>query len=406
MQNHKTVYKPHRWITIAAILLSCLLFTACERKEQAPPPPPVSEVSIITVKYEKLMLTSELPGRTSAYRIAEIRPQVSGIIQKRLFTEGSNVQAGQVLYQIDAAPLQAALDNAKAALVRAKSSLPALRSRVERYKNLLADKAVSQQDYDDAAASLLQVEADIQYWKANLAAARINMRYTKVKAPISGRIGKSIVTDGAIVTAYQPMAIASIQQMDPIYADLAQSTSDLLNLKNRLKDHRFNQHATDQDKVRLIIEDGSNYPFEGVLQFSDVTVDPTTGSVIMRVVFPNPEGLLLPGMFVRALIKEGLSEQAILIPQQGVSRDPKGNPFALIVNSQNTVERRMLKLYRAIEDKWLVLEGLVPGDRVIVEGLKMLRPGTMVKASPFNEVQTKHQAGTITQAKKAGQGGK
>ena len=304
------------------------------------------------------------------YRIAEIRPQVNGLIQKRLFTEGSDVKADQVLYQIDPAPFQAALDNAKAALGRAEANLPSIRSRAERYKELLADKAVSQQDYDDAAAALTQVEADIQYWKATVETARINLGYTRVTAPISGRIGKSNVTDGAIVTAYQPMALATIQQLDPIYVDVPQSTTDLLRLKSRLKDGRLKQNGTDQNKVKLILEDGTPYPLEGTLQFSDVTVDPTTGSVILRAVFPNPEGVLLPGMFVRAVIKEGVNEQAILIPQQGVSRDPKGNPFALIVDAESKAGLRMLTLDRAIGDKWLVSSGLAPGDRVIVEGLQ------------------------------------
>jgi len=350
------------------------------------------EVSTVTVQTQKIMLTTELPGRTSAFRVAEIRPQVSGLIQKRLFTEGSDVKAGQVLYQIDPAPFQAVLDNAKAALGRAEANLPAIRSRAERYKELLADKAVSQQDYDDAAAALTQVEADIQYWKATVETARINLGYCRVVAPISGRIGRSSVTDGAIVTAYQPMALATIQQLDPIYADVPQSTTDLLRLKSRLKDGRLKQNGTDQNKVKLILEDGTAYPLEGTLQFSDVTVDPTTGSVILRVIFPNPEGVLLPGMFVRAVIKEGVNEQAILIPQQGVSRDRKGNPFALIVDADGKVEPRMLTLDRAIGDKWLVSVGIAPGERVIVEGMQRLRPGMVVKAVLFEECGTKPAA--------------
>lgn len=403
---NKTVYKLLRWGVATALLAGGFLLAGCDRQQQGPPPRPVPEVSIITVKSEKVMLTSELPGRTSAFRIAEIRPQVSGIVQKRLFIEGSDVKAGQVLYEIDAAPLQAALDNALAALGRAESNLPALESRAERYKSLLSDKAVSQQAYDDASASLMQVKADIQYWKASVATARINLGYTKVRAPIFGRIGKSNVSDGAIATAYQPMALATIQQMDPIYADIAQSATDLLHLKKRLQDQRFNRHEKDQDKVRLIIEDGTSYPLEGELQFSDVTVDPTTGSVIMRVVFPNPEGMLLPGMFVRAVVKEGLNEQAVLIPQQGVSRDPKGNPYALIVNAESRTEIRMLRLDRAVKDKWLISEGLVPGDRVVVEGLKMLRPGALVKAVPFNKTLADKGAGTDAPSEQPGPGGK
>lgn len=364
-----------------------LTLTGCDRKPQGPPPRPVPQVSTVTVQPEKIMLTTELPGRTSAFRVAEIRPQVSGLIQKCLFTEGSDVKAGQVLYQIDPAPFAAALKNAQAAIGRAEANQPAVKSRAERYKALLPDKAVSQQDYDDAAAALTQVEADIQYWKATMETAHINLGYTRVTAPISGRIGKSTVTDGAIVTAYQPIPLATIQQLDPIYVYVPQPTTDLLRLKSRLQDGLLNQQGKDQNNVKLILEDGAPYSLEGTLQFSDVTVDPTTGSVTLRTLFPNPDGILLPGMFVQAVIREGVNEQAILIPQQGVSRDPRGNPFALVVDAESKAGLRPLTLDRAIGDKWLVSAGLAPGDRVIVEGLLMLRPGTVVKAAPFDPAQ-------------------
>ena len=407
MQFSEIVYNPLKWTVVLAALLSSLLITGCDRQSQAPPPLPVAEVSTVTVQTQKIMLTTELPGRTSAYRIAEIRPQVSGLVLKRLFTEGSNVKTGQMLYQIDPAPFQAALDNARAALARAEASLPSLNLRVERYNALLADKAVSQQDYDDAAAVLQQSEADIQYWKAMVETARINLRYTQVTSPISGRIGRSNVTEGAIVTAYQPVPLATIQQLDPIYVNVPQSTTELLRLKRRLEDGRLKNHETDQNKVKLILEDDTAYPQEGTLQFSDVTVDPTTGSVILRVVFPNPKGVLLPGMFVRAVIKEGVNEQAILVPQQGVSRNPKGKPFALIVDAESKAGLRMLTLDRAIGDKWLVSAGLVSGDRMIVEGLLMLRPGTVVKAAPFDPTQA--EPGTATgpgaQPQKRSEGG-
>ena len=347
----------------------------------------------MTIQPQKITLTTQLPGRTSAFRIAEIRPQVSGLILKRLFTEGSEVKAGQVLYQIDPAPFQAALDNARAALGRAEANLFSIRSRAERYKELLADKAVSQQDYDDAAAALKQIQADIESWNAQVDTARINLGYTKVTAPISGYIGKSSVTDGAMVTAYQPTALATIQQTDPIYADVPQSTTELLRVKRRLQEGRLRNEETGQNKVRLILEDGTSYPPEGTLQFSDISVDPSTGSVILRTVFPNPKGMLLPGMFVRVAVKEGVEEKAILVPQQGVSRDPKGAPYAMIVDAEGKVGLRMLTLDREIGDKWLVAAGLAPGDRVIVEGLQvlqMLRPGTpvTVKATPFKEGET------------------
>jgi len=355
------------------------ILTACNRQGQAPPPPPMAEVATVTITQQQVVLTTELPGRTSPYRIAEIRPQVNGLIQKRLFTEGSDVQAGQELYQIDPAPFQAALDNAQAALGRVEANLPAIRARAGRFKELLGDKAVSQQNYDDAAAALSQAEADIRYFKATLEAARINLNYARVVSPISGRIGTSIVTDGAIVTAYQPMALATIQQLDPIYVDVPQSTTELLRLQRRLADGRLARDGTNQNAVQLILEDGAAYPQEGTLQFRDVSVDPTTGSVILRMVFPNPKGVLLPGMFVRTLVKEGVNEQAIFIPQQAVSRDPKGNPLALIVDASGNAQQRMLTLDRAIGDQWLVTAGLAAGDRVIAEGLQRVRPGAPVK---------------------------
>jgi len=292
-----------------------------------------------------------------------------------------------VLYQIDPASFQAAYDNAKAALGRAEANVPPIRLRVERYKELLPDKAVSQQEYDDAAAALKQAEAEIEIWKAAAETARINLGYTRVTAPISGRIGKSSVTDGALVTAYQPVALATIQQLDPIYVDVPQSTSELLRLRRSLEGGRLNHDRTNQQKVRIILQDGTPYQQEGTLQFQDVTVDPTTGSVILRAVFPNPEGVLLPGMFVRGVAKEGVNEQAILIPQQAVSRDPKGNPLALIVDAESKVQQRMLTVDRAIDDKWLVTSGLAPGDRVIVEGLQKVRPGVPVKEVPFDAGQ-------------------
>jgi membrane fusion protein (multidrug efflux system) len=363
---------------------------------------------------EKIMLSTELPGRTSAFRVAEIRPQVSGLILKRLFKEGSMVKAGQVLYQIDPAPFQASFDNAKAALGRAEANLPAIRSKAERYRKSLAEKAVSQQAYDEAAAALAQVEADIKFYKAALETARINLNYTKIVAPISGRIGKSNVTDGAIVTAYQPVALATIQQLDPIFVDIPQSTTELLRLKRRLEDGRLARNGTDHNTVDIILEDGAPYPKAGTLEFIDVTVDPTTGSVILRTVVPNPNSVLLPGMFVRAIVREGVNERAILVPQQGVARDPKGNPFALVVDAESKAAFRPLTIDRAIGDKWLVSAGLSPGDKVIVEGLTMLRPGTQVAAAPFDpsraEQKTAGGSGAANSpenpSSKRGEGGK
>ena len=369
---------------VLTALVSGLLLSGCDRQQQAAPPPPVPEVVVVTVQPQRVELTTELPGRTSPYLVAEIRPQVNGLIQKRLFKEGSDVKAGQVLYQIDPAPFQAALDHAKAALAKAEANVPAIRLKMQRYRELLADKAVSQQDYDDAAAALKQAEAEVEYGKAAVESARINLGYTRVTAPISGRIGRSSVTDGALVTAHQPAALATIQQLDPIYADVPQSTTELLRLRRRLEDGRLDQNGKNQQKVKLILEDNNVYSMEGTLQFRDVTVDPTTGSVILRVVFPNPEGVLLPGMFVRAVVKEGTNEQAILIPQQTVSRDPKGNPSVLIVDAEGKVQQRMLTLDRAIGDQWLVSSGLASGERVIVEGMQKARPGASVKVVPVD----------------------
>ncbi len=390
MQAHEAAYKVVRWSGVLMTLLSGLLLAGCDRRQQSPAPP-VAEVAAVTVQPQRLVLSTELPGRTSAYRIAEIRPQVNGIIQKRIFTEGSDVKADQVLYQIDPAPFRAALDSAKASLAKSEANLPAVRLRFERYKGLLAEKAVSQQDYDDREAALKEAEADIEYWKAAVETARINLDYTRVTAPISGRIGKSNVTDGALVTAYQPIPMATIQELDPIYVDVPQSTTELLRLKRRLEDNRLSQNGTNQNKVKLILEDGSAYPLEGMLQFRDVTVDPTTGSVVLRVVVPNPEGVLLPGMFVRAVVKEGTNERAILIPQQAVSHDPKGNPIALIIDAEGKIQQRRLTLDRAIGDKWLVSSGLASGDRVVVEGMQKVRPGASARVIPFDAARKAYE---------------
>lgn len=381
--NQKSHHQTIQWKALVAALLCGLAVTACNRPAQAPMAPPTPEVSTVTVSRQKALLTTELPGRTAPFRIAEIRPQVNGLILKRLFTEGTDVKAGEELYQIDPAPFQAALENAQAALGRSEASLPSIQSRANRYKEALADKAVSQQDFDDAEAALKQATADVQYYKAMVATANINLKYAHVVSPISGRIGTSAVTDGAIVTAYQPMALATIQQLDPIYVDVPQSTAELLRLKQHLESGGLNSDGTNQNKVQLLLEDGSAYPAEGTLQFRDISVDPTTGSVILRMVFPNPNGVLLPGMFVRAVVKEGVDDQAILVPQQAVSRDPKGNPVTLIVGADGKVAQRVLNVERTVGDQWLVTSGLEAGDKVIVEGMQKVRPGAPVKEVPF-----------------------
>ncbi len=383
MQWSNDCARPPVWRKIWLFLVLGYALAGCENKTaQAPPPPPPPEVVVMSVATQRLTLTTELSGRTAAYRVAEIRPQVNGLIQKRLFVEGQDVKAGQVLYEIDPAPFRAALENARAGLGRADANVPAARLRVERFRELLSDNAVSRQDYDDASAALKQAEADVAYWKATVATAEINLNYTVIRAPISGRIGKSNVTEGAIVTAYQPMALASIQQLDPMYVDVTQSTAELQRLKNRLADGRLNTNGSGQKKVKLILEDNSTYSKEGTLQFRDVTVDPSTGSVMIRATFPNPEAVLLPGMFVRALVQEGISEEAVLIPQQAVMRDPKGNPMTLVVDGENKVGAVPLVIDRPIEDKWLITSGLKPGDRIIVEGIQKARPGGVVRVAP------------------------
>ena len=400
-QRKRFISKPVKWNVVLVVLLAGLLLTTCNRHQETAPPR-IPEVAVVVVRPQRVVLTTELPGRTSPFRVAEIRPQASGLILKRLFKEGSDVVVGQMLYQIDPAPFRAALDNAKAALARAEANLPAIRLRVERYRKLLPSKAISQQDYDEAVAALKQTQAEIKYWKAQVKTAQINLGYTRVTAPISGRIGKSNVTEGAIVTAYQPTPLATIHQLDPIYVDVPQSTAELLRLRKRLKEGNLNQGGVDRARVKLILENGTVYPHEGTLQFREVKVDPTTGSVILRMVFPNPERVLLPGMFVRAVIKEGVKEDAILVPQQAVMRTPKGAPYVLVVGPNDEVERRMLQLDRAIGDKWLVVSGISAGDRVIVEGLQFVRPGMPVKAAPFNPEKGATGPQTLPQKRQGG----
>ncbi|MFB3904237.1 MAG: efflux RND transporter periplasmic adaptor subunit [Acidobacteriota bacterium] len=378
-------------------LLMGLLVSGCKSATAPPPAMGPAEVGVVTIQPERTLLTTQLPGRTCAYLVAEIRPQVNGLIQSREFEEGAFVKAGQLLYRIDPAPYQAAYNQAKAAvataeadLITAQANLPAIRAREERFRGLVAIRAVGQQDYDDAAAALRQAEANIETRKrvvesarAAVETARINLSYTPIISPISGRIGVSNITVGALAAAYQPTPLAVVQQLDPIYVDVTQASADLLSLRRRLQSGVIKRNGPTQNKVQLFLEDGTPYPLKGTLQFHDVTVDPATGSVRVRMVFPNPHNLLLPGMFVRALVEEGVNEQALLVPQQGVTRDLKGNPVALVVGKDERVEQRVLTVDRAIGDKWLVTAGLAAGERVIVDGLQRVRPGVPVKCVPF-----------------------
>jgi membrane fusion protein (multidrug efflux system) len=357
------------------------MVTGCGKKAAPPPQAGSPEVGIIVVKPEKVSLTTELPGRTAPQFVAEVRPQVGGIIQKRLFTEGVDVKAGQVLYQIDPASYQAAYASAKASQSRVEATLVSLRLTEGRYRDLVEIKAVSQQDYDNASAGLQQAEAELAVAKAAVETARINLGYTKISAPISGRIGRSTVTDGALVTANQTTALATIQQLDSMYVDVTQSTADLLRLKQSLANGILKKSNSAQ--VKLLLEDGSLYPLAGTLKFSEVTVDQSTGSVTLRAVFPNPKQSLLPGMFVRAVLEEGINDNAILVPQRGVTRNPKGEAMVMTVGAEEKAEPRPIKVVRTVGDSWLVSDGLKAGDRVILEGLQKARPGTAVKAVPF-----------------------
>ncbi len=368
-------------VVVGTMIIAGLTLTGCtEKKQQAGPMGP-PEVSFLAVKEERVSLTTELPGRTNAMATAEVRPQVGGLIKKRLYPEGGLVKAGQTLYQIEPASYEASLASARAVQARAEATLGTVRMKAGRYADLVKTNAVSRQDNDDAQASLKQAEAEVAAAKAAVETARINLAYTKVTAPISGRIGRSSVTEGALVTANQPQALATIQQMGSMYVDITQSSADLLKLKQR----RLAGKGAGQAPVSLILEDGTPYPHKGTLKFTEVTVDQSTGSVTLRAVFPNPNQMLLPGMFVRALIQEGIQEKGILVPQRGLSRNPKGDATVLVVGAEEKVEVRVVKTDRTVGENWLVTAGLKPGDRVILEGVQRARPGTPVKAVPFGQ---------------------
>jgi len=373
-------------IAILGVLLAAIMINGCGQKTAASNPPqsaPPVEVGVVVVQPQRVELTTELAGRTAAYLVAEVRPQVSGILQKRLFTEGSDVKAGQVLYQIDPSTYRASYANARAALSRAEATLVSTRLKANRYRELVKINAVSQQDHDDAEAALKQSEADVEASKAALESARINLAYTRVTAPISGRIGRSLITTGALMTANQSSPLATIQQLSPVYVDITQTSAELLRLKHALASGQVKGGGQGRARVKLLLEDGTTYPQEGELKFSDVTVDQSTGSVTLRSVFPNPKQLLLPGMYVRAVVQEGVDENAILAPQRGVTRNSAGNPTALVVGANGKVELRLLTVSRTIGDSWLVTEGLKAGDRLIVEGTQKAKVGSSVKAVAF-----------------------
>jgi membrane fusion protein (multidrug efflux system) len=347
------------------------------------PPQNPPEVGVVTIEPQASVLTAELPGRTLPFAVSDVRPQVSGILKERLFTEGSQVSAGQPLYQIDDARYRAAYNSAQARLASAKAALTTARLKADRYKSLRKDKMISQQDDDDAQAALEQAQANVEQQLADLETARINLGYTRIVAPIAGKISRSFLTQGALVEANQDKVLATIQTLDPIYIDMNQSTGELLELKGAIAAGRLAGQAKDTATVTLTLEDGTAYAHEGTLQFSEVAVDQTTGSVTLRAQFPNPDGVLLPGMFVRATIVEGVEARALLVPQRGVSRDDRGNATALIVDADGTVQSRKLTVAQTVGSNWLVKGGIDAGDRVIVEGLQYARPGQKANAVVF-----------------------
>lgn len=341
----------------------------------APPPP---AVDVVTLRAQPVTLTTDLPGRTSAYRTAAVIPQVTGVLLKRLFTEGDMVRAGQQLYQIDPAPYEASLASARATLAHAEASVRTAQAVVDRYQPLVATHAVSRQDYDNAIGTLEQNKADVASAQAAVKTAEINLTYTKVLSPIDGRTSRSMVTEGALVTANQSTPLLTITQLDPIYVDVTQATTTLLRLKRELASGQIQSVGDGKIPVKLLLEDGSLYEQEGTLQFAEVTVDQGTGAVTLRAIFPNKDGLLLPGMFVREQLQEGIVQNAILAPQQGVTHNQKGEPTALVVGPDGKVQLRILKTDRAIGNDWLVTDGLKAGDRLIVSGVQKARPGMQV----------------------------
>src|ERR1700693_2688755 len=368
------------------LCLIAVALSGCGKSDHstAGPATPVQEVGVVVLTPQQVAITEELPGRTTAFRISDVRPQVNGIIMKRMFTEGSEVTEGQQLYQIDPATYQAAYDSAKATLAKAEATLALDRLTEQRQKKLAETHVIAPQDYDTAYATMQEAEADVALNKASVETAHISQTYTKVLSPISGRIGRSSVTEGALVTNSQTTALATVQQLDPIYVDLTQSSSQLLRLQRELNNGQLKSVRDQNATVRLILEDGTEYPEKGTLQFSEVSVDQGTGSVTLRAVFPNPRQVLLPGMFVRAQVEEGVNQQAILVPQRAVTRNQQGQPTALVVGANNKGELRTLQTERTIGENWLVTGGLSAGDKVIIDGLQKVAPGAEVKIVELN----------------------
>lgn len=359
------------------IALWLLLALACA-KEEKPPPPPVPQVTVVTLKPEDVQLTRELPGRVQPFLVAEVRPQVSGIVRERLFTEGGEVTAGQPLYQLEDELYRADLETAQAALERAQAAARVAKATFDRSRKLVGEGIASRQELDNTRASLRLAEADVASATAAVERARTVVEYARITSPISGIIGKSAVTKGALVTANQPEPLALVQQIEPVYVDVTQSADELLALRQQIVEGQLER---DRTPVTVLLEDGRRYVHEGMLAFSEVTVEPDTGSYLLRVVVPNPAHLLMPGMYVRAVVGMGMRKNAILVPQQAVTRDPKGQATAMVVGQDGKVAVRQLDTTRTVGDRWLVEEGLSAGDRVIVEGLQKVQPGVEVRAS-------------------------
>lgn len=366
---------------LAAPLALALALSACGGGQEAKAPPPPT-VSVLAVREQPLSISTELPGRTVAYETSDVRPQVNGLIEERLFAEGDTVRAGQPLYRIDAAPYRAAVASARAALSKAQATIGATEALARRYGELVKINAIARQDYENAVGSAGQARADIAAQRAALQSAQIDLARTVIRAPISGRIGRSLTTTGGLVAAGQTTALTTIQRIDPVYVDIPQSSADVLKLRQQIAAGQLTRDG--KARVQLILEDGNTYKLEGTLLFTDVTVDQTTGSQVLRAVFPNPDGLLLPGMFVRAKLVQGTVQNAILVPQQAVSRDERGDPVVMVVGADKKVAPRPVKTSGTSGANWIVTSGLRNGDRVIVEGGMMLQPGMPVTAQPWN----------------------
>lgn len=369
-------------LAFVLLLVTFLTQVGCSKSAPNAQQPATAVVGVYEVTAEKVPVFTELSGRTSAYQIAEVRPQINGIVQKRFFTEGSDVQGGQLLYQIDPALYKAAFDSAQANVSKSQANLQTLKLKHERYQELVKINAVSKQEFDDVDAAYKQALADAEAARAAAQTAKINLDYTQITAPISGRIGISAVTPGALVLANQVSALTTVQQLDPIYVDVIQSSSELMRIKRALDSGLLKRAGPNAVKMKLILDDKIVYASEGKFQFSDVSVDSGTGSVTLRAVFPNPKHDLLPGMFVRAVLEEGVNENGLLVPQQGVTHDARGNATALVLSKESKVELHTLELGDAIGDKWVVKKGLAVGDLLIVDGLQKVKPGAPAQAAP------------------------